>query len=267
MSRQPDGPPPPPVVQRLRIRYAKRGRLRFTSHRDFARAFERALRRAGVPMAYSAGFSPHPKVSYAGASPTGVASEAEYLEIGLARERDPDVVRRELDAALPAGLDIIEVVAAEPPSLGDRIDASRWRVELAGVAMAEVQASVDRFLALDEAPVERLTKDGRRTVDGRSVVVSANVSQRVSQPGETDSVAPCAILDLVVRHVTPTVRPEDVLAAMRQAAALSTPVSPVVTRLAQGLLDTSAPAEQAPTASLVRLLDPLRTSTSTSASA
>jgi radical SAM-linked protein len=68
----------------LRLRYAKRGRLRFASHRDFQRAFERALRRAGVPMAYSAGFSPHPKISYANAAPTGTASEAEYLEIGLA---------------------------------------------------------------------------------------------------------------------------------------------------------------------------------------
>ncbi|MFL6166470.1 MAG: TIGR03936 family radical SAM-associated protein, partial [Ornithinibacter sp.] len=83
MARRPEGPAPPPSVQRLRLRYTKRGRLRFTSHRDFQRAFERALRRAAVPMAYSAGFSPHPKVSYAGAAPTGTASEAEYLEIGL----------------------------------------------------------------------------------------------------------------------------------------------------------------------------------------
>ncbi len=82
MARKPEGPPPPPTVQRLRVHYTKRGRLRFSSHRDFQRAFERALRRAAVPMAYSAGFSPHPKVSYAGAAPTGVASEAEYLEIG-----------------------------------------------------------------------------------------------------------------------------------------------------------------------------------------
>src|SRR5438270_13005495 len=108
MARQPEGPPPPPVVQRLRIRYAKRGRLRVTSHRDFARAFERALRRADIPMAYSAGFSPHPKISYAGAAPTGVASEAEYLEIGLAEQRETDAVAAALDAALPPGLDIVE---------------------------------------------------------------------------------------------------------------------------------------------------------------
>src|SRR3954452_6361608 len=122
VARQPDGPPPPPVVQRLRIRYATRGRRRFNSHRDFARAFERALRRAAVPMGYSAGFSPHPKISYVGAAPTGVASGAEDLEIGLAEPRDPDEVRRELDAALPPGLDIVAVVPAAGSSLADRID-------------------------------------------------------------------------------------------------------------------------------------------------
>ena len=63
-------------MQRLRVRYAKRGRARFTSHRDFSRAFERALRRAAVPMAYSSGFNPHPRISYAGAAPTGAAPPA-----------------------------------------------------------------------------------------------------------------------------------------------------------------------------------------------
>ena len=101
MARMPEGPPPPPTVQKLRIRYAKRGRLRFASHRDLARALERALRRAQVPMAFSAGFTPHPKISYVGAAPTGAASEAEYLEIGLAERRDPEAVRAALDAALP----------------------------------------------------------------------------------------------------------------------------------------------------------------------
>src|SRR5881227_4074775 len=104
MARTPDGPPPPPAVQRLRIRYAKRGRLRFSSHRDFQRAFERAIRRAGVPMAYSAGFNPHPKISYAGAAPTGAASEAEYVEIGLAQQVEPDRLAAALDEALPQGL-------------------------------------------------------------------------------------------------------------------------------------------------------------------
>src|ERR1700710_553396 len=110
MSRTPDGPPAPPAVQRLRVHYTKRGGLRFTSHRDFQRAFERALRRARVPMAYSAGFTPHPKVSYANAAPTGTGSEAEFLEIALAARCDPGELRELLDGSLPAGLDIIDAV-------------------------------------------------------------------------------------------------------------------------------------------------------------
>lgn len=103
-----------PPVQKMRVRYAKRGRARFTSSRDFGRAFERALRRAGVPMAYSSGFSPHPRNSYANASPTGAASEAEYLEIGLAEACDPDRVRVALDSALPP---VLEVVVAPTGAL------------------------------------------------------------------------------------------------------------------------------------------------------
>src|SRR3954454_20440298 len=173
--RVPEGPPPPPVVQRLRIRYAKRGRLRFTSHRDFARAFERALRRADVPMGYSAGFTPHPKISYLGASPTGVASEAEYVEIGLAAQRDPEQVRAALDAALPDGLDILDVVVAGPGSLAERMQASHWHLELPGVSPEAATAALAALLERTEFGVERLTKNGRRTVDVRSPIVSAQV--------------------------------------------------------------------------------------------
>src|ERR1700744_6811352 len=122
--RAPEGPPPPPVVQRVRLRYAKRGRLRFSSHRDFARAFERALRRAEVPMAYSAGFTPHPKISYVGAAPTGVAGEAEYLEIGLASRVDPEQLRAALDAVLPDGLDIVEAIEASGGGRPGRVQGS-----------------------------------------------------------------------------------------------------------------------------------------------
>ena len=209
-------------------------------------------------MAYSAGFSPHPKVSYAGAAPTGVASEAEYLEIGLAERRDPADVRAALDAALPPGLDVLEVVEASPPALAERIEASYWRIELPEVSVGEASASVARFLALAEAPMDKMMKDGPRRVDARGPVLAI----RVSESEETDTRGTCAILDLVVRHVTPTVRPDDVLTALRQAAALTTPVTPRVTRLAQGLLGETPPADpqqdgngQQP--ALVSLRDPL----------
>src|SRR4051812_34397620 len=175
-KRTPDGPPPPPTVQRVRLRYTKRGRLRFTSHRDIARAFERALRRAQVPMAYSAGFSPHPKISWVGAAPTGVASEAEYVEIGLAELRDLEQLRLALDESLPDGIDIVEIVEAPlGTSLPDRIQASRWAIRLPGLEVAVVQTAVEAFLAAAEVPVERLTKNGMRTLDARAAVVSITV--------------------------------------------------------------------------------------------
>ena len=105
--------------------------MRFTSHRDFARAFERAVRRARVPVAYSQGFTPHPRISYASAAPTGVASEAEYLEIGLQAPMDPAELVKALDAALSPGLDVLDAVVATPgTSLAERIEGSRWRLEL-----------------------------------------------------------------------------------------------------------------------------------------
>jgi radical SAM-linked protein len=230
--RTPEGPPPPPVVQRVRLRYAKRGRLRFTSHRDFARAFERALRRAGVPMAYSAGFTPHPKISYVGASPTGVASEAEYLEIGLAETVDPEALRAAIDAVLPPGLDIVEAVPAGPGGLAERMEAAAWRIEFPGLPEAELAAAVDAFLALDEVVVERMTKSGRRPLDTRAPALRMIVSGAV--PTATDQ--PRAILDLVVRQVTPAVRPDDIVAALHAVAGLAPVVPPLAARLAQGPL-------------------------------
>ncbi|MFX0595162.1 TIGR03936 family radical SAM-associated protein [Melissospora conviva] len=232
--KQPEGGQAP-VVQRIRIRYAKRGPLRFTSHRDFARAFERALRRAGVPMAYSQGFTPHPKISYASAAPTGVASEAEYLEIGLQAETDPAALRAALDAALSPGLDVLDAVVATGGSLADRIEASHWRIELPQVTPETLRAAVTEFLARDEVAVERMTKQGRRTFDARAAVVRAEVGDEAAVPSGVGAV-PCAILDLVVRQVTPAVRPDDVLSGFRVVADLVPPVSPRVTRLAQGML-------------------------------
>lgn len=224
------------MVARVRIRYAKRGPLRFTSHRDFARAFERAVRRAGVPVAFSQGFTPHPKISYASAAPTGAASEAEYLEIGLQAPMDPEAIRVALDSALSPGLDVIAVVPAGPgPSLAERIDASRWRVELPGVSAEELRKAVTAFVDAPEVLVERMTKQGRRRFDVRSAVVQITAGDRRAVPDAVNG-QPCAILDLVVRQVTPSVRPDDVLAGLQVVADLLPPVPPRATRLAQGRL-------------------------------
>ena len=223
--------PAPPTVQRIRVRFAKRGRLRFLSHRDVARSVERAVRRAGIPVSYSHGFSPHPRLSWIGAAPTGAASEAEYLEIGLTRPVEPGGLVSALDAALPDGLDVLAAVVAEGTPLADRIDASEWRVELPGVTPDDLREAVVALEAADTVVVERVTPSGRRQIDVRAALVGVAVS--TSAPGAAD----CAILTAVVRQTTPAVRPDDVLGALDVVAGLRPPAPAKATRVAQGLLD------------------------------
>lgn len=227
--------------------------MRFSSGRDFQRALERALRLAEVPMAYSSGFHPHPRISYANAAPTGVASEAEYVELALARRVDPDELARAVDAMLPAGLDIVEAVEAGPGSLAERLQASRWRFAFAAGDAANAQAAVATFWACPQVEVTRVTKSGPKTFDVRQAVVLAEwqppASPTVAQhggPGQPNSEQPgpeqaCAILETVVRHTTPAVRPDDFLSALRSTADLELSSPPLVTRLAQGPLSGDPP--------------------------
>jgi radical SAM-linked protein len=219
-----------PPVQRLRIRYAKRGRMRFTSHRDFSRAFERAVFRARVPMAYSSGFSPHPRISYAGAAPTGSASEAEYLEIALAQVVDPDELRASLAEAMPEGLELVDVVESSTGALADLLQASRWAIDLPQPP-AGVEAAVAAFLAADEVRVERMTKKGLREFDARGAVFSLIAAAH----GDGTR------LDLVLRHDTPAVRPDDVISGLQVVGGLQIGPEhgglPLLNRLAQGPFD------------------------------
>lgn len=223
MREQPEQQAPP--VQRLRIRYAKRGRLRFTSHRDFSRAFERAIFRARLPMAYSSGFNPHPRISYAGAAPTGSASEAEFLEIGLAQVVDPADVQAALAEALPDGLDVIAIAESPGGSLSDLLEASHWVLDVEADPAAAA-AAVEAFLAQESVSVERMTKKGLREFDCRAAVVRLSAGPRDGG----------ARLDLVLRHGVPSVRPDDVLSGLRATAGLDTGRAPLLTRLAQGPL-------------------------------
>ena len=226
--------PAPPTVQRIRLRFAKRGRLRFLSHRDVARSFERAVRRAGIPVAHSHGFNPHPRLSWIGAAPTGSASEAEYVEIGLTRALDPAAVASALDAALPDGIDVLAAAVAEGAALADRIDGSRWEIALPGVEPAALASALAALLARESVVVERVTPSGRRQIDVRAAIVSAAADSRATDDAAQEV---CAILTAVVRQSTPAVRPDDVLGALDVVAGLRPPVPAKATRMAQGLLD------------------------------
>src|ERR1700761_4718071 len=220
----------PVTTTHLLVRYAKRGKMRFASHLDVARAFERGVRRAGLPIAHSAGFTPHPKISYAGGAPTGVASEAEYLSLTLTSRAEADAVRERLNAALPDGIDVIAVTEDSGGLPASRLTASQWQIALPGLPADDVVPVVDEFLALTEAPVERLTSKGLRRMDARAAVVSLDVF------GDTND---GSALRMVVRHTVPAVRPDDVLNALRDVSDVFPAEQPLMTRLEQGSLGES----------------------------
>jgi radical SAM-linked protein len=224
------------AVQHMLVRYAKRGKMRFASHRDVARAFERGVRRAGLPVAHSAGFTPHPKISYAGGAPTGVASEAEYLSLALTSRTEAEAVRERLNAALPDGIDVIDVTEDAGGLPASRLTASEWQVILPGLTPDSVAPAVQRFLALEHAPVERLTNKGMRRMDARSAVVTLDVRRVDGTDGDT-------ALRMIVRHTVPAVRPDDVLTALREVSGVAPSAPPLMTRLAQGSLGESGVVE------------------------
>ena len=178
-------------------------------------------------MAYSSGFHPHPRISYAGASPTGAASESEYVELGLAETRDPVAVGEALDAVLPDGIDIVAVVDAAHStagSLSDLLTASHWLIDLGDTAADRTRQAVAAFLATESVTVERMTKKGMRSFDCRAAVVRLDVT-------------PEGRLDLVLEHTVPAVRPDDVLTGLREVGGLEAPPTVLLTRVAQGVLD------------------------------
>ncbi len=206
MPRQPRPEPPQqqPAVQKLRIKYSKTGPARFTSHRDFSRCLERALRRAQVPMAYSSGFHPHPKISFANAAPTSAETEAEFLEIAVVEQCDPDKVRDALTVELPHGLHIVSVVEAQSGSLVDQLTASTWHLRLPSATTQTVTKAVDALLASAECEVERMTKSGKRSFDVRAAIIDLTVV----------SAAPIPTVEFTGKIESPLVRPDDVLSAL-----------------------------------------------------
>lgn len=223
--RQPEQQAPP--AQKLQVRYAKRGRARFMSHRDFHRAFERALRRAGVPMALSSGYNPHQRISFSNASPTGAATEAEYLEISLRESVAPQAVADALNQALPDGLAVLEVVPSPPGGIADRLQASAWEIRVVGLSRAVLESAVAALLASDHIEVERMTKTGLRSFDARDAVIELSVTQDDA-------------LLLISRHGTPLVRPDDIVQALGRVHESFIPAEPpLLMRLTQGEWDGS----------------------------
>ena len=199
------------AAPRVRIRFAKHGKVRFTSHRDVARIWERALRRASVPVAYSAGFTPRPRISFGLALSTGYSSDAEYLDVDLDLDQEAEVHDEELVAALtealPAGMAALAVarLAGGEPSLQHAVTSCTWRIDAAGADPAGVSHSVEQALACETLLIERERKGRMTTEDIRPAVLAVDV-----QENETDGMR--LVAELGTQPLA--VRPAELLASL-----------------------------------------------------
>jgi radical SAM-linked protein len=176
-------------MARVRIRFEKLGKIRWTSHRDVARMWERAFRRVDLPLAYTEGFSPRPKVSFGLALPTGHESLAEYLDVEVADTTagagilaDVAALPARLTAALPAGVaaTAAAVLDGGGPSLQEAVTSCTWRwtalgAEGAALDEAELAGRAARFLASDSVMVTRRRKGAEVTDDIRDAVLGLRV--------------------------------------------------------------------------------------------
>jgi radical SAM-linked protein len=173
-------------MARIRIRFAKVGKVRWTSHRDTARMWERAFRRANLPLVWTNGFSPRPKVSFGLALPTGYESVAEYLDLELV---DPQVPGSDVDvtalparlsAALPQGVDATAatVIDDRAPSLQEQVTCCTWRLAVVAsdpatpISETELAGRVERVLEAESVVVTRQRKGAEVTDDIRPGILS-----------------------------------------------------------------------------------------------
>ena len=195
---------------RARLRFSKLGKIRWTSHRDVARMWERAFRRVQLPLAYTQGFSPRPKVSFGLALPTGAESVAEYLDVELLPDTQVDVVALPalLTPVLPAGIDVLAaaVVDDRADSLQHEVTSCTWQVEVVGAGeVDDVDRLVSRALAADSLVVTRERKGRLSDDDIRPGILSVTVAG----PGEH-----CVVLECELAAAPRALRPSELLRAI-----------------------------------------------------
>ena len=203
------------MTQRYRIRWTKQERTRYISARDLTSVWERGLRRVDLPIAYSEGFTPHPKVSFPDALPVGYDSTGEYAELTFVAPIVPERDLARLSDTLPAGMDITTYLEVPDgaPKLARMLRATLWELVWPPVDTTELSTLLERrsreLMASERAEVVRRRPDGDRTIDVRPALITAAVSTR---PVPDDGA--CTVLRAVLRNDGQTVRPTDLHAAL-----------------------------------------------------
>jgi len=160
-------------MQRLRIRLSRGQEIKFISHLDMMRLWERALRRAEIPLAYSEGFSPHPRISLAAPLPVGVTSEAELMDVSVAKWVSPHWFTSAVSQQLPRGIEILGVyqIALGMPSLQSQVRYAEYRAEVETEKGPEaIESAISALLSVERLPWHHQRDTGRRSYDLRALI-------------------------------------------------------------------------------------------------
>jgi radical SAM-linked protein len=207
---------------RVRARYAKQDRLRFVSAIDLGRIWERALRKAHLPIGYSEGFTPHPKVSFPDALALGYASTGEYVELTFAVPVQLDAAVSAFNHAAPSGLRILDAmeVTDGAPRFARWLRASLWELRYCYEKTAGLHDGVRSLAYADRLPVDRERKGTTTKLDLR--------------PALHEIVADGDVVRVILHHTEPPFRPSEVHQLLRAAVGESLHDPQLVTRIAQG---------------------------------
>lgn len=159
-------------MYRYQLIFSKEGLLRYVSHLDLMKAFMRAMRRAGLPLAYSQGFNPHPRFSIAAPLPVGGAGQRELAEMELTSSLPPVQIREELNRTLPEGLRVlaVELLPDRHPPLMSLVEAAEYDVYVQlreTLSPGQVQDGINSLLEQDQVMVIREKEGRKRQVDIR----------------------------------------------------------------------------------------------------
>jgi radical SAM-linked protein len=199
---------------RARIKFSKTGKIRWTSHRDVARMWERAFRRIDLQLAYSEGFSPRPKVSFGLALSTGHESLAEYLDLELLGEPDVASLPARLSAALPEGIDVIAagVIDDRRDSLQHEVTSCSWELVAAGATLPQLRELAAKALAADAIIITRTRKGQPADDDVRPAILAVDVLDS-PEPADDDG-RPCVRITAELATQPRGLRPAELLAAL-----------------------------------------------------
>ena len=160
-------------MQRLRIRFSRGEEIKYISHLDIMRLWERALRRARIPLAYSEGFNPRPRISLAAPLSVGVTSEAELMDIFLSKMVSPHWFTAAVNQQLSHGIQILEVfpIGSGIPSLQSQVRYAEYRVQVSTEKESkDIQAAISGLLATEHLPWHHERDTGRRSYDLRTLI-------------------------------------------------------------------------------------------------